>query len=253
MSTSFFPTRRWHGQQAMPQPDPRLFTPQLPRQFPRPLAVVLGLVLAALCQVTSAADDDRRLAAAREALRRTQEALQTAQQTVAKLQNEQAALTQDKARLEAALAAAQGQVTARQREAAALRVQTAQDGSAAQSERERLQAELAQQRAGREAAEHKLDATVQALNASRSELGDQRRTTASVTALLERSVKALGDAEAKNRKLLDLGLQAVEAWRHATPEAFRARDEPFLGLADVRLENQAEVLRAGLDAQRLGH
>ena len=81
-------------------------------------------------------------------------------------------------------------------------------------------------------------------------MDEQRRLNAAVVALLERSVAALAGAEAKNRTLHKLGLQAVEAWRIATPEGQHAGDEPFFGIASVRLEDQAETLRQALDAQR---
>ena len=82
-------------------------------------------------------------------------------------------------------------------------------------------------------------------------LDEQHRTTQAVGALLARSVKSLAAAEEANRQLHALGLKAVEAYTERTPEANRAKGEPFLGLATVRLENEAEALRRAMDAQRV--
>jgi hypothetical protein len=126
--------------------------------------------------------------------------------------------------------------------------QQAEALSRAEAELERLRTELAQEQGRREQAER---AAAQTRAQGEQALLAQRQVTASVTALLEKSTAALARAEQANRSLHKLALEAVEAYSRRTPEAMRVRDEPFLGLGAVALEEEAENLRKALDAQRV--
>lgn len=187
---------------------------------------------------------DKRLAAAREAARRAQAALQQAQSERDALRTQQAAAAAQQESLQARLAQAEAQ----SRSGRARQSQQAEALSRAQAELERLRVELAEERARREQAEN---AFAQGRAQGEQALAAQRQVTASVTALLEKSTAALARAEQANRSLHRLGLEAVDAYARRTPEAMRARDEPFLGLAAVSLEDEAENLRKALDAHRV--
>ena len=205
--------------------------------------VIMLLALAA--QATPAADaDDKRVTQAREAARRAQAALQQAQQERDTLRQQQAGVTAEKDALAQLLSRAQSD--ARQGQAKPAPPQQAL--TQAQAELERLRAELAAERTQREKAEAAAtDATAHGQQA----LQAQRQVTAAVSALLEKSVQALGRAEEANRNLHGLGLQAVEAYTQRTPEAMRTRSEPFLQIGAVRLEGEAETLRKAMDLQRV--
>jgi hypothetical protein len=73
----------------------------------------------------------------------------------------------------------------------------------------------------------------------------------SVTQLLQRSTEALADAEAKNRQLHTLAVQAVERYRSKTPAETAMQGDPLFGLTQVRIENVADELRAQMDAQKI--
>jgi hypothetical protein len=187
---------------------------------------------------------DKRLAAARDAARQAQAALQQARAERDALQSQQATTAADKASLEARLA----QTEAQSRNGRVKQAQQAEALSRAEAELERLRTELAQEQGRREQAEK---AAAQTRAQGEQALLAQRQVTASVTALLEKSTAALAHAERANRSLHKLGLEAVEAYSRRTPEAMRVRDEPFLGLGAVALEEEAEHLRKALDEQRV--
>lgn len=203
------------------------------------------LLLALAAHAPQAADaDDKRLALAKEAARRAQAALQQAQQERDTLRQQQAGAAAEQDALTQRLTRAQADA----RQGQAKQAQQQQALTQAQAELERLRAELAAERTQREKAEAAAtDATAHGQQA----LQAQRQVTAAVSALLEKSVQALGRAEEANRNLHGLGLQAVEAYTQRTPEAMRTRSEPFLQIGAVRLEGEAETLRKAMDLQRV--
>jgi chromosome segregation ATPase len=204
----------------------------------------MGLMSAMLLVQAAHAEDDKRSAQLREAARRAQQQLQQAQQELSSLKTERDKLAAQEQANQQALTAAQAQSRG---QVASLRASL--DRSKADGER--LQGDLKNEQVQREAAARELEATQARLQATSQTLEEQRRITQAVTALLERSVKALASAEDANRQLHALGLKAVTAYTQATPEAMRAHDEPFLGLAAVRLDNEAEELRREMASHRV--
>lgn len=211
-----------------------------------PLAVALWLALGS--GGAHAADEDKRLQAARDTLRRAQQQLQQAQTERSTLQREKAALAEERDKLAQALAASQ----TRERGAASKQAGLASEVSASKGEAERLAAELARESEARQTLARQLAAEQASSATTRQALEDQKRVTAAVSALLERSVQSLAETEARNRELQALGLQALQAYLNDTPVAMRARDEPFLGLGQVALQNRAEELRRAMAAQQIG-
>ena len=72
----------------------------------------------------------------------------------------------------------------------------------------------------------------------------------SLVQLLERSTTALAEAEAKNHKLYAIGQDLVQRYLGRPPLDTALQQAPALGLTAVRFEDQAEKLRAALDANR---
>jgi len=190
------------------------------------------------------AEDDKRSAQLREAARRAQQQLQQAQQELTGIKAERDKLAAQEQSNQQALAAEKAQSRG---QAASLRTSL----DRAKAEGERLQTDLKNEQTQREALAHELEEAQTKLQATTQTLEEQRRITQAVTALLERSVKALASAEDANRQLHALGLKAVNAYTQATPEAMRAHDEPFLGLAAVRLDNEGEALKREMANQRV--
>lgn len=206
---------------------------------------IILIALMAVCHAPQAAGaEDKRLVQAKEAARKAQAALQQVQQERDTLRQEQATALAERETLAQQLA----QIEARARSGQARQAQTHQALGQAQAELERVRSDLASERARREKAE--ADAA-EATARGQQALLAQRQVTAALSALLEKSVQALAQAEQANRQLHGLGLQAVDAYTQRTPEAMRARSEPFLQIGAVRLEEQAEVLRKAIDAQRV--
>jgi chromosome segregation ATPase len=207
---------------------------------------IILITLMALCaQTTQAAGaEDKRLVQAKEAARKAQAALQQVQQERDALHQQQATTAAEKETLAQQLA----QIEARARSGQARQAQTHQALGQAHAELERVRSDLAIERSRREKAE--ADAA-EATARGQLALLAQRQVTAALSALLEKSVQALAQAEQANRQLHGLGLQAVDAYTQRTPESMRARSEPFLQIGAVRLEEQAEVLRKAMDAQRV--
>jgi chromosome segregation ATPase len=210
-----------------------------------PLAVALWLALGGTA--VHAADEDKRLQAARDTLRRAQQQLQQAQAERSTLQREKAALAEERDKLAQALAEAQG----RQRSAAAQQTQLGSQLARTESESAGLRAELGRETEARQALARQLETQQARAAGLQQALDEQKRVTVSVSGLLQRSVQALGEAEARNRELQALGQQALQAYLNDTPVAMRARDEPFLGLGRVALESRAEELRRAMAAQQV--
>lgn len=193
------------------------------------------------------AEDDKRSAQLREAARRAQAAAQQAQQEAASLRAERDKLGAADAQRQAELAKAQAQGRSATAQLAAAR--NAQQ--AAEASNEQLRKELASMQAERDTLNQQLAKLQTQWESSQQALAEQQRITQATVALLGRSVKTLAEAEEANRQLQALGLQAVAAYETATPEAARARDLGFMGIASVRLTDQAEQLRRAMAGQRL--
>lgn len=206
--------------------------------------LTLWLALAWSTWACAADGGDKRLAQAKDAARKAQAALQQAQQERDTLRQQQATAVAEKDALGERLSKAQADARSSQRR----HTEQAQALASAHAELGRVRAELADERTRREKAEA---AAADTLAQSQQALQAQRQVTASVGALLEKSVAALARAEEANRTLHGLGLQAVDAYTQRTPEAMRTRSEPFLALGAVTLEDEAEKLRKTLDAQRV--
>lgn len=204
--------------------------------------------LMSLSLASGAADPaDRRVEQMREMARQAQQALQASQAEQAKLQGEKAALAGEQAKLAQSLSAAEAK--ARAGSAREQRLQASVTELSA--ERDRLKQELAAQAEALATMQQGLDSTATQLGTAQRVAAEQRQTTVAVTALLERSVQSLEKAEAANRELLRLGLQAADAYARETPEGMRSRDNPVGGFAAVRIESRAEELRRDMARQRI--
>jgi chromosome segregation ATPase len=204
------------------------------------LAIGLFALLAALpCQA-----QDTKVSKEREALRRTQTALKSAQ-------DQQAVLQADKARWEQDKVQATTDVGKARTQALGLAAQLkARDEQAA-----RLQAELqTQQQAGQEqqvAAQTRERELQQQLLAARREGAERQQSAQTVSRLLERSTLALADAEGKNRQLHAIAQDLVKRYLSRTPADLTGIGDPLFGLTDIRLENVAEELRGKMEQQRV--
>jgi len=208
-----------------------------------------GLIVPLLCTVLAlgAQAEDAKPSREREALRRAQTALRAAQE-------QQTSLQADKAKAETAASAAQ-------KEAAAAR---AQIGSAAgklkarEHELEALQAQLdaarqatAALQAAQAAAQEREQSLQQQLLAARQDGAGRLQTSQALAQLLEHSTLALADAEAKNRQIYAISQELMKRWQSRSFSQTTLLNDPVLGLAAIRLEDQAEALRAQLEASRV--
>jgi len=208
-----------------------------------PLRRAPHLLLAIACALapSARADDDKRLAQAREALRRAQQSLQSTQA-------QRDALAQDKARLEQQKIAsdkALADATAKERASAAQRAHLDASASALRTERDALEADLERERA---ASRQQLEETQARLVAAETRADDQRRTSVALRGLLQRSVQALAENERQNRALYDLGRQATSAYADCQLHGSTSVDANLLGIADVRVTDVSEQLRREMDA-----
>lgn len=179
----------------------------------------------------------------REALRRAQAALRAAQE-------QQATLQADKARSDAEAATAQRAAASARSQAAGSAARLKARESELQALRSQLQAgEDARRQAETRAAEAE-QACQQDLLAARQDLAARQQANQALVQLLERSTRALADAEARNRQLYTVGQDLVQRALGRSPLDTAALQEPLLGLAAVRAEDEAEKLRAELAALR---
>ncbi|WP_077034383.1 hypothetical protein [Pelomonas sp. KK5] len=207
------------------------------------------VALLALCSAVSiaAAQDEGgngKASREREALRRAQNALRAATSQQDALQADKAKLTQEKGQLEAQLKAEQG----RQQSAAGRLKQAEQRGDSLQAEVEAARKAALAQDAAAQQREQELQ---QLLQAARRESAERLQAARALTTLLERSTLELAGAEEKNRKLYAIGRELVERYRGGSATDLAGIGDPVLGLAGVRLEDQAEALRGQLAQQRV--
>jgi septal ring factor EnvC (AmiA/AmiB activator) len=192
------------------------------------------------------AEEDKRLAMARDALHRAQTSLQSTQA-------ERDALAQQKAKLEQEKQAADqqlAQVSARQRESGALRAKSEAALAAANTERDQLKTALEAAQADRAALQKQLEDTQGRLSQSQAQAVDQRRTTASLAAILQRSVAALETSEKQNRALADHGRVALDSWRTCERDGSGKVQATLheAGFSEVWSETRAETLRREMEA-----
>jgi gas vesicle protein len=213
------------------------------------IAVFVGLCIGCASAPLLAAENTA--SREREALRRSNAALNEARQQIATLQNQNLASQREK---DAAVGEA---AEAEQRASAATARERRQQQELLQLRNE-LQSQ--QQRAAQalkdhsgQAAQSEQSAKEQArqLDTLRRELAQRTQAVAAVTQLLERATQALADAEEKNRQMHLLARQALALYRGKSSDDAAAQQELFLGLAQIRIDNVAEELRTQLDAQRL--
>ena len=202
------------------------------------------LLLASACAALAPpahAQDDKRLVQAREALHRAQQSLQSTQAQRDALAQDKARLEQQKSESDKALADAAAKEKADRSQRARLDANV----SALRAERDRLQAELAQER---ETGRQGIDATQARLVEAEARADEQRRTTIALRGLLQRSVQALAETERQNRKMYDVGHQALAAYADCEMHGSTSVDANLLGIADVRVTDVSEQLRREMDA-----
>ncbi|RTL33475.1 MAG: hypothetical protein EKK53_28110 [Burkholderiales bacterium] len=194
--------------------------------------------------VGAGAQDNNKASKEREALRRSQAALRAAQEQLAALQA-------DKAKTDAELQSARKEAQGAKAQIAGstARVKTRDEELVAL--RQQLEAAKKSQQDGQVAAADREAELQKLLQASRQESAARLQANQTLAQLLERSTKALADAEAKNRQLYELGQQLVARWRGRSTLDKTLLEDPVLGLTAVRFEDEAEKLRAELEAARL--
>jgi myosin heavy subunit len=214
------------------------------------LAVASALVCGLAWQAPAHAQDGNR---EREALRRTQAALQQAQQQRQALQAEAATGEQQRAEQAAQLQQQQAVLATAQAELRRLKVQAAL-ATDLKVQLAAEQAALAAQKA--EAAAQQAQARTQQdegqLQAQqlRRELDERTAANRTLVAQLTAATEALAAASERNRQLHAIGSEAAERLRGLSPRERAWRDDPVLGLTGVRLVGEAEDLLLRLDAQR---
>jgi DNA repair exonuclease SbcCD ATPase subunit len=183
--------------------------------------------------------DDARASREREAMHRAQQALRDAEAARDALQQQQATLTSEKTTL-----AADKDKLSNQLKSSTARIGVAQEqAKAAQARATQLESDLAQTQGQLK------DAQGKGADLAR-DLQESRRVLAAVKARLAESVRTQALLEARNRSLYDVGLTSIELYRSKAPTDLWRQREPLLGLADVRIEESAEVLRTKLEDAR---
>jgi DNA repair exonuclease SbcCD ATPase subunit len=114
--------------------------------------------------------------------------------------------------------------------------------------RTQLEAAQSAQQQGEAQAALREQALQQQLLTLRQESSARQQANQALVQILERSTTALADAEAKNRKLHAMGQDLVQRYTGRSPVDTALQQDPLLGLAAVRFEDEAEKLRAALHA-----
>lgn len=208
------------------------------------LALKLVILLCAAA-VSSAQAQDNKVSKEREALRRAQAALRTAQE-------QQGSLQADKAKAEAQAAAAEKlAAVAQARVGGSLAKLKASEAELATLRSQLQAAQAAAQQAL--ALAHERDQTLQQqVQIARQESAERLQANQAISGLLERSVQALANAEAKNHELYAIGQALVNRYLGRSKMDQALLEDPVLGLVAVRFEDQAEALRSELAARKLG-
>jgi chromosome segregation ATPase len=210
--------------------------------------VLGGLVLATAFAAPANAQnppsqEDRRLAVARDALRQSQQALQTSENQRVALEREKQALAAERDALKADLAERENTDRARQG-------RSAQELRALRDEATTLRSEAAAQGQSAGALKAERDETRKRLATAESQARDRQQLNERLAALLERSTAALAEAEAQNERLLAAGERILDVYRSKTPGDANLQWEPLLGLGQARVEARAEALRRELYESR---
>lgn len=192
-----------------------------------------------------AAEGEGKAGREREQLRRVQAALQAEQSKRQGLEAEKAALLSDKEQ--------QVQQTKAQAQSATRALQQQRDKALAEAAalRRELDEVQAKQKEAALAQEQTALQLNQQLAQTRRDNAELRQGNQSLTALLARNSQALTQAQASNRELHALALQALDRWVNKTVAEATLQQEPLLGLARVQMLDTAETMRARIDAQRL--
>lgn len=180
----------------------------------------------------------------REALRRAQAALRTAQE-------QQASLSADKTKAEAAAASSRQEAASARAQMAGTAARLKARETEVETLRSQLQAAQGAQRDTEARATEREQTLQRQLLAARQDGSALLQANQALAQLLERSTQALADAEGKNHQLYTLGQQLVQRLSQRSPLEQAMQQDPVLGLTAVRLEDQAEALRAELAAKRL--
>jgi DNA repair exonuclease SbcCD ATPase subunit len=221
-------------------------------RWPRAVGLVMAAALVgglAWHAPAQAQDGNRE----REALRRTQAALQQAQQQRNALQAEKTAWEQQQAEQGRQAQLQQAQLAAAQAELRRLKGQAVM-ATAVQSQLAAEQAALAglktQSAADQAQARQQLDQAQGQATQLRRELDERTAANRALVAQLTAATEALAAAGERNRQLHAIGSEAAERLRGLSPRERAWRDDPLLGLTGVRLAGEAEDLLLRLDAQR---
>jgi hypothetical protein len=208
---------------------------------------LLGLLLCLAAAAPAAAQDGKTASREREALRRSQAALQQAQQQRDALQAEKEAWQRTQQGQAALRKAEQDRLLAAQAEAGRLKAaqRLLQDESGRQ--RQALVDAEAQAESRRAAL---LQAHQAELAALRTERDERTQANRALTARLEASTSALDAAHERNRQLYGVAREAVERYRSKSVADQAMQGDPFFGLTAVRIESTAEDLLIRLDALR---
>ncbi len=201
-----------------------------------PLALLLVASLGAQAQDAKVSKEREALRRAQSALRAAQEQQSTLQADKARAETEAAAARQDAASARTRIASTVAQLKAHNAELAALRgqLQAARD---------------AQQQADARAAERERELQ-QRVAAAEREAAARQTANQSLTRLLERSTQALAEADARNHRLYALGKELIDRQAGRSDLDRVLQRDPVFGLVAVRSEDEAEKLRAALEAQR---
>ena len=212
-------------------------------------ALLLGFTANASAQADNA--DSTRVARQREALRRSQEALKLATEQQAQLLREKTQLASDKVKLDDASRRQGAQLGGLRSEVVKLRSDVARMTAELDAERRAAAAVAATAAANQQAAAAQATDLSQRLAKTERELRERTQTLAAMSALTERSSKALLAAEVSNRQMHAWGLQLIEQLRATSRDGTLLGLQPAIGFAEVRLENEAEALRDKLDALKV--
>jgi len=190
----------------------------------------------------------------REQLRRTQAALRAAQTEnqqlradTVRLQRENEAQGNQTTALESGASAAQN----RARSLDARLAEAQADIDASRTRATAQQQALALKEQDLALAQTRRGGLEQQLAASQRSLAERTQTVAALRQLLEQSTAALSAAETANRDLYNTGMAVVELYSGRTPFEQAALQDPLFGLGRIRIQDQAEQLRAKLAALRL--
>ena len=196
---------------------------------------------------TTQGQQDTKVSREREALRRSQAALRQAQEQQAALAKEKADLQAEGTRREDALQRVGSQLGSARSEAARMQGRAAQLALQIDADKAAAAREL---KSAQDAAARQSEAAAERIGGVERQLNERTQTVAGLSALLERSTQALAASEEANRKMYAFGRDLIEQYRRGVPPDALLASDAVLGLASVRREEQAELLRSRFEALR---